>query len=63
MELTIELIRAFLNLPGLVGWQITLCEKCLTPLEDGQHPDPEDEEELLDLVQSRWVELLERGAV
>ncbi len=51
-----EVIEALLKLPGLVGWQVRLCEAAL-------YGDDYSEYDLADLIQSRWRELMERGAV
>lgn len=51
-----EVIEALLKLPGLVGWQVRLCEAAL-------YGDDYSEHDLADLIQSRWRELMERGAV
>lgn len=55
-EISPEIVKALLELPGLVGWQVRLCEAVL-------YGDDYSEHDLADLVQSRWRELMERGVV
>jgi hypothetical protein len=56
-DITPKIIETLLELPGLVGWQVRLCEAALEDDEEYSEAD------LRDLVQSRWRELMERGAV